>query len=287
MVNKQSDDPNLQFVDISRWQEPYKDDGIEEGVRIDGVVIKSADGLRDYTKPGSWEYVNYWKAQWESISKFARKWMYHWYQTEYSATDQANLAIDICKKFAGKIDAYVSDFEYYNNIVDATSIRELARFADWFRLGCDVKLILYVNESAYRMIVAELGQEWADEQEWWFAGGMFYNANLAFFPDTAYFENLFNYPGRVAVQWSADGNMMADEHDFGTSETGSLDMNYVYFTPGEYDGWLGKVHIPDGTRPPVVDPPVVDAIQDQIEGFLEGTIGEFDAEVNIILKKRN
>jgi len=244
MTNKQSDDPNLQFVDISRWQEPYKDDGIDEEVRIDGVVIKSADGLRDYTKPGSWEFVNYWEVQWGSISHFARKWMYHWYQTEYGAIDQANLAINICKKFAGHIDAYVSDFEYYNNIVNATSIQALASFADWFHLGCDIRLILYVNESAYRMIVAELGQEWADDQEWWFAGGMYYNADLSFFPSTEYFENLFNYPGRVAVQWSADGNKQADEHDFGTSEAASIDMNYVYFTPEEYDAWIGKVHIP-------------------------------------------
>jgi len=106
-------------------------------------------------------------------------------------------------------------------------------------------------------MVFELGQEWADDQEWWFAGGKHYNSNLGFFPMEEYFENLFNYPGRVAVQWSADGNQLADEHDFGNSELASIDMNYLYFTPEEYDGWLGRTHIPNDT-PIVVDPPVVE-----------------------------
>ena len=283
VVNKQINDPNLQFVDISRWQDPYKDDGIDEGVRVDGVVIKSADGLRDYTKVGSWEYVNYWKVQWDSITKFARKWMYHWYQTEYGATAQAELAVNICKKFAGQIDAYVVDFEYYMNIIDAVSIRELERFTDWFRLNSDTKLILYLNESAYKMIVVELGQEWADEQEWWFAGGMYYNADLSFFPTPEYFENVFNYPGRVAIQWSADGNRQADEHDFGTSEAASIDMNYVYFTPEEYDAWIGKVHIPTDEEDEVVIETGNGAGGGKIEvdqAFLEAALAKV-SEVNL------
>jgi len=240
-MKNQENSKDLQFVDISKWQTPYKDDGIDEGVRVDGVVIKSADGLRDFTKIGSWEYVQYWSAQWLSIAEFSRKWMYHWYQTEYSPVDQARLAVDICNKFPGMIDAWVVDFEYYHNIINAKSIQDLSTYTDVFHLECDVKLILYVNESAYKMIVAELGQDWADDQEWWIAGGKYYNTKLEIFPEESYFENLFNYPGRVAVQWSADGNQQADEHDFGDSELSSIDMNYIYFTPEEYEIWLGRV----------------------------------------------
>jgi len=110
MTNQQSNDPNLQFVDISKWQLPYKDDGIEEGVRVDGVVIKSADGLRDYTEKGTFEYGKYWNAQWVSISKFDRKWMYHWYQTERNDVDQAKLAVSIANRFRDQIDVWVVDF---------------------------------------------------------------------------------------------------------------------------------------------------------------------------------
>jgi len=253
MTNQQINDDNLQFVDISGWTGPYVNDGIDEGVRIDGIVVKAADGVRDYSKPGSWEYVQYWKAQWASISEFARKWMFHWYQTEQQPTVQAKLAISICDKFAGQIDVWVVDFEQYKNIINATTIKQFASYIDIFTIGSPVKLVLYVNDSTYDMVVSVLGQDWADAQEWWFAGGEHYNAKLDFFPAEDFFENLFNYPGRVAVQWSADGNQQADEHDFGTKELSSIDMNYVYFTPEEYDIWLGRLPVSHGEEEIVIE----------------------------------
>lgn len=240
MNYNQSKDIHLQFLDFSMWQVDYKDDGIDEGVRIDGVIPKAASGTRDFTKPGSWEYDTYWPAQWESIKHFKRKWMYHWFQTELSAVDQANLAVDISDRFTDEIDAWVVDFEAYFNTIDASSIQELATYVSLFRMLSSMKLVIYTNTWIYKKMIVELGQAWADSQEWWFAGGKLYNTKLEEFPDESYFDNLFDYPGRVMVQWSADKNFMADEHDFGNREVSSIDMDHSYWTAKEYDVWLGR-----------------------------------------------
>lgn len=230
------------FVDISKWQAPYEDDQIDEGWPLDGVIIKVQDGTRDYSDPDSSEYSSYWKEQWDSVIHFERLGGYGWYQTEQSPITQAQLAKTIAEKLP--LDFYAIDFESYYNQITEQSINDLKLFVSEFKNEAPCPLVIYTNGWIYNYIRAILGTEWVDKQQWWMAGGAYYNIKLTEMPPESYFEALYNIPGRWGVQFSADGNQLADELDVGTSETASIDYNYIYLTEEEYKDWCNDSEIP-------------------------------------------
>lgn len=267
------------FVDISRWQSNYTDDGIDEGWPLQGVIQKVADGLADYSKEGSYYYNLYWKSQNDSIKHFRNFGAYHWYQTEQSPIAQADLSLSVLERL-DYLDVYIIDFESYYNQINSTSIQQLKQYVEHFKQNTDKRLWIYTNWTLYTQIRSVLGQQWVDQQEWFMAGGNLYNTEITQLPPDSFFDGLFAIPGRVAVQWSADGNRLADELDFGESENASIDYDYIYMDQEAWDIYTGSVveePIPDPDPP--TEPPC-DCSDEMDDAFQEGqsVLSEFVVE---------
>lgn len=268
--NMTDDHKGMFFVDISRWQSDYSDDGIDEGWPLEGVIQKVADGLVDYSKEKSYYYNLYWKSQNDSIKHFSNQGAYHWYQTEQSPIAQADLSLSILAKL-DYLDVYIIDFESYYNTISSASIKKLKQYVKHFKENTDKRLWIYTNWSIYVKIKDVLGAEWCNNQDWFIAGGNLYNAEISQLPSDNFFDGLFAVPGRVAVQWSADGNHLADELDFGESENASIDYDYIYMDQEAWDIYTGST-----LEPPIIDPepPVdhepCDCTEEMDEAYQEG-----------------
>ncbi len=218
-------------VDLSKWNPVFTDDGIDEGFpNLTFAIIKAWDGNYDRTS----DPTSTFKPQYESVQHFNHVGGYGWYQTEQDSTTQAELALRISEK--NLFDFLAVDYEAYLNEITQQTANDLRKFVNHFKERSDLKVPIYTNGWILTMLRTWLG-DWLDEQDIWFAGGRYYNQQLfSVLADTI-------QPG-ISENWkmwqfSADGNQLADELDFGVSETESIDINLFNGTPQDMSNWLG------------------------------------------------
>jgi GH25 family lysozyme M1 (1,4-beta-N-acetylmuramidase) len=248
-------------VDISRWQDPYKDDGIDEGFPLDFVIQKAADGLDNYTV----SLPAWWKPQYESIKHIGIKGFYHYFQTETQGEPQGDICADIAD--SGLYDFAVVDYESFNNVIDAVTAGELEDFVNTFRARTDVKLVLYTNGWIRGFLEQVLGTAFFDGIDFWYAGGAYYNLErTAPIADNIQPTTL---PWKL-WQYSADGNKLADELDFGIYELGSIDLDVFNGTVSDMLAWIGL-----DTAPTPPEPPQSDFSKEMVINDLEGLIAKY------------
>ncbi len=241
-------------VDISKWQEPYEDDQIDEGFPLDFVIQKAADGTVVFSDPDYYGHAK-WKIQRDSIEGFLRKLMYHWFQTEQNSVEQAVTAIVAMEKDAKDYQMrylkLVVDFEAYLNTISKQTAYALQEYVEYIWDNSDIEVVLYCNYWIYVLLLSWLPKEFMEKLDFWYAGGMYYN--------TAVTEPIADditpvlpaqNKGWKLWQYSADGNRLADELDFGEAELSSIDLDVFNGTPEEMDVWLGLASAP----PPITAP---------------------------------
>lgn len=233
-------------VDISRWQDNYKDDGIDEGLPLDFVIQKFGQGYSSYTLPNHTQYKR-WLSQYNSIEHFEIKGGYFWYETEIDPIKQGIIFREVDKKKL--YDFLVVDFEAYQNVVSPATIQGVKRLVDWFKENSDTPIVIYTNGWVLALMYRYLGN-WMDKQDLWFAGGSLYNERLtAPLPDHIMPPLPVLADGQWKLwQYSADKNYAADELDFGEYELGSIDYNVYNGTLNDMRRWLGKP-LPDDDLP--------------------------------------
>ncbi len=219
-------------VDISRWNSPYKDDGINEGFPdVSFVVQKAFDGLYDYTIGGS----AYWQPQYDSLAPIPHKGGYGWYQTELNPIAQADLALKIGE--SGLYDFIAVDYEAHLNQITKETALDLKRYVDYFKKHSDMKIPVYTNGWILTLLRAWLG-DWLNTVDIWIAGGKYYNQFLSTPIDDSIVPEI---PEAFTFwQFSADKNEAADEFDFGQNERASLDINIYNGTEPHLANYLGK-----------------------------------------------
>lgn len=255
-------------VDVSdSWQTPYLEDGVDEGFPLDFVIQKAADGLSDWTDPTNRNYAT-WLIMYNSIKHFKRLGGYHFFQTEYSGKNQAAVAIKIVNR--GHYVFWNVDYEQYLNKITLATALELKKYIIAFRTAHpNVRIQLYTNGWINTLLRSWLGNTFMDSVDLWYAGGPYYNVPLNAPLDDTIVPNI---PNAFSMwQLSADGNQLADEFDFGTSETASIDLNLWNGTPDEMDVWLD---LDPATLPEPPEPPNSDAIYDEAIGDAKVLLGK-------------
>lgn len=222
------------LADISKWQEPYLNDGKYELLKLYGIIQKAADGLIDYTDPEGYNYKKWWKTQYDSIAHFDIKVFYHWFQTEKDAIQQAKLGLSILEK--GLYVGIGLDYESYDNEISLQTALAVQIYIEYIRAGQEKKVLLYCNEWIYRALEKYLGKDWLESVDLWIAGGEYYNKEL--------FEPLDDEIPPIVTraklwQYSTDGNKAADELDFGTDEDAPIDVNRFEGTPRQLYKFFG------------------------------------------------
>ncbi len=228
-------------VDISKWVEDYEDDGIDEGwPRPDFVIQKAANGT--YYYPGE-NGPKYWEGQYNSIADFAVRGSYHWFETEQDWKKQAEVGVKLAE--SGLYDFVAIDYEAYRNVISKATALNLQKYVDYYRANTDREILVYTNGWIRRALQSYLGA-WMNSVDFWYAGGLYYNSVLPV-AMLNIISPAIDYPWKF-WQFSADKNMLADELDFGTSETGSIDLNVYNGTVADLYEWLG---IPAPNPPPL------------------------------------
>lgn len=252
-------------VDISKWNDSYLDDGIEEGFKKPFFVVqKAGDGkwsFYDKAYYGGIE-VNRQKflAQRESLNSFPVVGLYHWIQTESAHSVNAHVDAIIRSFEEGDYDFIALDYESYKNVISRTTAFKLRDIANQLKVKLPhVTLFIYSNSWILKNLVYWLSAEWMNQHIIWAAGGALYNKEATEQVGDDY--HIYTVPNLAieVEQYSADGNRLADELDFGTSETASLDLNVANCTEAEFLQWVGKSL--DEPTPEPVEPEVPEPVE--------------------------
>jgi len=241
-------------VDISKWQDPYKDDLIDEGFKKPIMCIqKASDGRLSYFD-NNYSYRTKFIEQRESIESFEIKPMYHWVQTEQGVNEQFDSIMRSMEK--GNYDCPALDYEsYYNQITQATAFR-MRDIANALKAeNPDMPLMIYSNQWIFKNLVYWLSAEWLNPHIIWAAGGSKYNQLLVEQPEDDF--HIYTIPNLIIEieQFSADGNQAADEFDFGTSETASIDVNLINIPRDELLAMFGKGEPEEPEQPEIPEVP--------------------------------
>lgn len=241
-------------ADISKWNDIFIEDNIDEGLPpLSFVIQKAYDGTYDYTIEGN---LASWKPQYDSIKHFEVKGGYGWYQTELDAIKQAETALRIAEK---KLYQFIPvDFEAYFNVINEETANDLKTFVTFFKERSPLKMPVYTNGWINTMLSKWLGSWW-DSQDLWFAGGDYYGLELPLPITDNIIPELPN--GFTFWQLSGSKNKLADEWDFGQNEDADIDIN-IY--KSDMESLLQYVGLSD-TPPP--DEPV-DLYKDGWNGAL-------------------
>lgn len=225
-------------VDVSGWQAPYKDDGIDEGLDIKYVIQKFGQGYTGYFDGVSSAHENWWKEQYISIKSFRLIGGYFWVETELDPFKQADVVLGAYR--GGLYDFVVLDFEAYQNTIDLASVTKLKRMVEYLQeKEPEIKVLFYSNFWIYDFLAYHY-PAFAAGLEFWYAGGIYYNRLFTGMFD----DSLTPVLPSARKDWtlwqiSADGNQAADEADFGTDERSSIDINIFNGTWEEMKVWAG------------------------------------------------
>lgn len=241
-------------VDVSKWQNVYSDDGIDEGFKKPIMVIqKAADGKYSFFDDGNYNKASTVKMR-DSLDGFEIICMYQWIQTEQGVEEQAQAIVRAY--LAGGYNGVFFDYESYLNVINASTANKLKQIVERVEeLLPSVVTGVYSNNWILNNLVFWLGADWLNSRLVWAAGGSKYNQKLTEQPDDDW--HIYTIKDlRVDIeQFSADGNQAADEFDFGTSETASIDVNLINIPRDELLTLFGKGEPEEPEQPEIPEVP--------------------------------
>lgn len=251
-------------ADISKWNEPYNDDGFDEGLPpLEFVIQKAADGNFDLTDPAYNGNHDKWQAQYDSVMHLPLGG-YQWFHTEVDWLEQAKTGVRIAN--SGLYDWWAIDYEAYMNEINEDTANDMKNYVEYFKANSNVKIVIYTNGWINTLLNAWF-PEWMPQQELWFAGGLYYNTTPPLNDDI-----IPNLPNGFRFWQISANNQLADEWDFGTGENNDIDIN---IHDGGIDSlllWAGMVGSPDPNPDPLPEPDCreeVDAVIDSIQAHAE------------------
>ena len=263
------------FLDIHySYQDIYKDDGITEGWGEDPTMIiqQATRGQYSYfdhnwgysTNPVYGRtYREQFILQHQSIQTFPVVMGYTWFESEswHTAQEHADAVLRAIKD--GGYKGWMWDFETIGNVINGESVRKYKEAVDRVlqATGSSNFGFHYGNQTTLKMMLAAgLSPMWLHDRPLILAGGKYYNKPLTQKPDDDYHiwdENVWMYKkGQTSYMFMAWGeqinvepNKLADEFDFGTKESASIDIGVINKTPAEVKKQFGVTLAP--TIPPL------------------------------------